>query len=474
VTTEEEGSVKLFEELMAAKTKQVQAMTESIEKKTTRVGELQVEIANMKGDLTETEAALIADTKFLQDLDKNCAEKKAEFEERVKTRSEELVAIADTIKILNDDDALELFKKTLPSASLIQVGGGSKQKQALQFVRKAQKVVGGVPAIDFMALALQGKKVDFSKVIKMIDDMVALLKSEQIDDDSKKEYCGLQLDQAEDKVKDLSKRVEDLGVSIDEKTDEMATLSGEINDLVEGLKKLDKSVMEATEQRKEEHEEFLELMSSDNAAKELLGIAKNRLNKFYNPKQYQAPPKREISELSEGYSLVQINQHSQRDAPEAAPDTWSGGYKKSGEESTGVIGMVDLLVRDLDKEMTEAKAEEANGQKEYEGAMDDAAKKRASDVKSMAQKEKAKADAEETLTTDKASKKVETKEMMATEQYVSNLHGECDWLLQNFDLRKQARADEADNLGQAKAVLSGADFSLAQAKATPRSLRGPQ
>merc|ERR1719382_215566 len=101
--------------------------------------------------------------------------------------------------------------------------------------------------------------------------------------------------------------------------------------------------------------------------------------------------------------------------------------------------------------------------------MDDAAKKRAADVKSMATKEKAKADAEETKTTDIASKKVETKEMMATEMYVGDLHQECDWLLQNFDLRKSARADEADALTQAKAVLSGADFSLAQAKAFPRT-----
>merc|ERR1719478_275519 len=108
--------------------------------------------------------------------------------------------------------------------------------------------------------------------------------------------------------------------------------------------------------------------------------------------------------------------------------------------------MIDLLVRDLDKEMTEASAEEKNAQKEYEDALDDAAKKRAADVKSMAAKEKAKADAEETKTSDVATKKVETKEMMATEAYISDLHGECDWLLQNFDLRKSARSDEAENL----------------------------
>jgi len=137
--------------------------------------------------------------------------------------------------------------------------------------------------------------------------------------------------------------------------------------------------------------------------------------------------------------------------------------------------MIDLLARDLDKEMTEASVDEKNAQKEYEEAMDDAAKKRATDVKAMAVKEKAKADAEETKTTDAASKKVESKQMMATEQYLGDLHQECDWLMQNFDLRAQARSDEMDNLKSAKAILSGADFSLAQAKVTahaPRNLRG--
>merc|ERR1711933_354529 len=63
-----------------------------------------------------------------------------------------------------------------------------------------------------------------------------------------------------------------------------------------GIKALDKAVAQATEQRKEENEDFTELMASDSAAKELLGFAKNRLNKFYNPKLYKAPPKRTLTE----------------------------------------------------------------------------------------------------------------------------------------------------------------------------------
>merc|ERR1719247_3033865 len=116
-TAAEQAAISAFEELVAAKTKEINALTAAIETKMTRTGDLSVEIVQMKNDLTDTQEALLEDKAFLKDLEKNCATKSAEWEVIVKTRSEELLALADTIKVLNDDDALELFKKTLPGAS---------------------------------------------------------------------------------------------------------------------------------------------------------------------------------------------------------------------------------------------------------------------------------------------------------------------------------------------------------------------
>merc|ERR1719310_2210748 len=125
-TSDENSSIKSYEGLMAAKTKEVNALTKSIEDKSVRLGELQVSIVEMKEDLDDTQKALLEDKKFLADLGKNCALKTKEHEENMKMRGEELLALADTIKILNDDDALELFKKTLPgSASFVQMTEGT-------------------------------------------------------------------------------------------------------------------------------------------------------------------------------------------------------------------------------------------------------------------------------------------------------------------------------------------------------------
>jgi len=348
----------------------------------------------------------------------------------------------------------------------MQVGSGKKvrtARKAMMILRKVSHPSKEAGAdLRFLELALMGRKVDFSKVFKMIDDMIVILKQEQVDDDAKKEYCNMQLEQTKDKSKDLTDTIHDLEVDIEEKTGAIATLKDELKTLNAGITELDKLVAEATEQRKEENKEFTELMSDDTAAKELLAFAKNRLQKFYNPKLYKAPPKAE----TEFIQLVSVRKSGKQE-PGPPPATWSKGYEKKGESSSGVIQMIDLLVRDLDKEMQEAETQEEFAQKAYEELMNDSAEKRAKDVKAIQVKESAIADNEEILTKDNGDLKAKKQEFMAVETYTSQLHAECDWLLQNFELRKSARAEETDALKQAKAVLAGADFSFIQATKVP-------
>merc|ERR1719456_2095492 len=109
-------------------------------------------------------------------------------------------------------------------------------------------------------------------------------------------------------------------------------------------------------------------------------------------------------------------------------------------------------------------AEEKDAQSDYEKMMSDSAEKRALDTKTLADKEAAKADMEADLQTATEDKAATSKELMATKQYLASLHGDCDWLLQYFDQRKEARDSEIDAMGKAKAVLNGADYALLQTK----------
>merc|ERR1719329_196248 len=317
-TATEQGAISTFDSLIKAKTDEVNALTAAIEDKTRRVGELGVSIVQMKGDLSDSEEALIADTKFLAELKKSCSTKEAEWAIIVKSRSEEMLALADTIKILNDDDALEMFKKTLPgaSASLVQVTVSEKasKKHALALLEAARgNKKDDRQKIDFIMLALRGKTQGFEKVINLTDD----------------------------KKKELERSVSKLETAIDDAKEGIATLTSDIEALNEGIVALDKSVAEATEQRKEENDDYKTLIQSNSAAKDILAFAKNRLNKFYNPKLYKPDG---------AASFVQISSHGKAD-PGPAPAA-PKAFKKNAEGGTGVIAMIDTLIKDLDTEIT--------------------------------------------------------------------------------------------------------------------------
>merc|ERR1719353_1987255 len=150
----EAAAQKDFDALVAAKTKEINSLTKEIETKTARVGELGVQLVTEKEDLDDTAKALAGDEQFLKDLEKDCKTKDDEWAARCKLRAEELLAVADTIKILNDDDALELFKKTLPAPSLIQLSNSGKALKSLALVA-LQKSKGDF-RLNLISLALKG------------------------------------------------------------------------------------------------------------------------------------------------------------------------------------------------------------------------------------------------------------------------------------------------------------------------------
>merc|ERR1719396_207920 len=112
--------------------------------------------------------------------------------------------------------------------------------------------------------------------------------------------------------------------------------------------------------------------------------------------------------------------------------------------------------------MTTAKAEEKNAQAGYEKLMEESAEKRKADSKLVSEKTSAKADTTVALEGLVEDKKSASAELAATLKAIQALHGECDWVLKYYDVRKEARTSEIDALGKAKAVLNGADYSFVQ------------
>merc|ERR1719506_1175674 len=139
---DEEKAIAGFADLKASKNKEIEVSTEAIETKTSRSGELAVSVVQTKDALEDTQVELTDTQKFINQLESECATKEKEWAVRQKMRAEEISAISEAIGILNDDDALDVFKKAVPSALLQnQVGFLQRSDNLASKAHKAQAII---------------------------------------------------------------------------------------------------------------------------------------------------------------------------------------------------------------------------------------------------------------------------------------------------------------------------------------------
>merc|ERR1719335_429630 len=351
---DEAAAVEGFASLKSSKETEIEVATEAIETKTGRSGELAVSVVQTKDALEDAQEEIANAGKYAEQLAAQCATKEKEMAQRVKARAEEIAAISDAIGILNDDDALDVFKKSTASASFAQVAKVGLLQQSTHRAsksKKAQSILAHIanqykhPTLKLILYTLNSKlklkQKNFGEVIKMIDDMVVLLGKQQDEDDKSKEFCEVEFDKADDEEKAAKTKLGQLDAALAEATDAIVGLSEEIAVLKKGIGELDYAVAEATEQRKEEHAEYIETVQLNEAAIGLVGKAKARLQKFYNPSMAAAAAASASSAaasasfIQEAPSFAQVRVHDESDSlfgvapPPPPPETFSGEVKKS-------------------------------------------------------------------------------------------------------------------------------------------------
>merc|ERR1740130_1183567 len=390
--------------------------------------------------------------------------------ERTKMRNMEITAISEAIGILNDDDALDVFKKALPSSFVQTVGFLQKGDAKASRARKAQALIAGIASKAKnshlnLLLYTMGSKLKlksaggFDDVVKMIDDMVVLLGKQQKDDDTQRKYCEDEFEKSADELKAATTKLAQTDAKLSELTDTIGTLMEEISALGAGIAALDKSVADATEQRKDEHSQYVEQMQMNEAAMGLVKKAQQRMQKFYNPTLYKAAPKTERSmeqKIIDAGSFAQVHMHV---APPPAPEMPTGAVQKN-QKSAGVIGMMDTIIRDLANDIKDMEYEEKTAQKDYAELMADSQETRAGDSTSLTGKTSTKAEVENELMTTKEIRGATATDLKQVGSVIQELHAACDFIMENGALRREARTNEIEGLKNAKAVLSGASFSL--------------
>jgi len=290
-----------------------------------------------------------------------------------------------------------------------------------------------------------------------------VLTAEQADDVKHKTFCTAEFEKSADEDKATSTEIGATTSSLEQMVDEVGLLGEDIKTLQAGIAGLDKSVADATEQRKEEHAAYTETLALTETAIELIGKAKNRLQKFYNPTLYKAAPKTERSMeqkiIDAGSFFAQISARKYDVAPPPAPETFSGGVQKN-EKSGGVLALMDMMTKELGDDMKDSEYNEKTAQKEYVDLMADSQASRAQNAKSITEKDASKATLEGKVVEAKESKALSVDSLENIHSYVQDLHVSCDFIMENFGMRAEARTNEVESLKTAKSVLSGANFGF--------------
>eukprot|EP00746_Dinoflagellata_sp_MGD_P163223 gnl/MRDRNA2_/MRDRNA2_91149_c0_seq1.p1 gnl/MRDRNA2_/MRDRNA2_91149_c0~~gnl/MRDRNA2_/MRDRNA2_91149_c0_seq1.p1 ORF type:complete len:777 (+),score=273.97 gnl/MRDRNA2_/MRDRNA2_91149_c0_seq1:103-2433(+) len=505
-TTEKEAALG-FGQLKDAKEAEIKVAGEAITAKEKRQGDLALSLVNDKNSLDDATDENADGTKYLASLKDQCTTKMKERDMRKKMRTDEIAAISEAVKILSDDDALEVFKKAVPSALLSQkpsfdafmqtktgaTAGALRLGKAKSLLLKLEKKHPSAQ-MDLLLLTVSGKEKALEKedpggteanyegaakvVDGMIDNMVKVLHDEDVGDEHKKDWCTNETEVTQNLQTEKQALVEKLKADLGNLHDELDQTNSDIKVLEETIAALDKSVHEATEQRKNEHSEFVNTFATMDTARRLIEKAATRLEKFYHPKAHQdkkdavtkqaldsaglslvtsrtAPKSLAVQRMEASFALVQRHStHSKKVDPITIADTPKTYEKK---ESGGVIGLMMEMKSDLTQDMTAAETEEKYSAKEYSRIMKEAQETRAADVKSLNHKKSIKAELESKIADAKELQSHTLDELQNLALYMQQLDSECSFLIRNFEVRHEGRVGEEVGLEDTKTIVTGED-----------------
>jgi hypothetical protein len=434
---EEMNSKHAYDMLMQDLNAQVdQSTTDRGEKAEFKARTLQSK-ADAQGDLKDTITTRDADSKYLSDLSATCEQKASDFESRQQLRAEEIEAVEKAIEIVSSGAVSGNADKHLPGlvqtsfAQLRADSASMNQQRVASYLREQADSLGSRV---LSALATRVESDPFSKVKKMIKDLIVKLMEEANDEASHKGWCDTELSTNEQTRKEKTQAVESLHANIDELEASIAKLTEDITELTAAVAGLDAAVSEATKLRNEEKSKNTETIGDSQEAQTAVAQALTVLKEFY-------------AKAAEATAFVQ------------EPEVFDEPYKGMGGESGGVVGMLEVIESDFARLEADTKASEASSQKEYDEFMTDSEVDKTKKSTDIEHKTAKKQDEEQALTTNKADLEGTQKELDAALAYFDKLKPSCVDSGVSYEDRVARRKEEIESLQEALKILNGEDLA---------------
>jgi len=443
---EELDALVAFQKLAAAKNAEIAAATKQKDAKTLELSTLLDKVAKAKEDQEATANTLAADQKFLAETQAGCKTEDELYAKRSKVRNEEIKALAETLDILTGDEARSLFDKTI---NFVQVGATSRSNRA----RAAMQEMAKTRAMQrilmtskkhrswlLASLAVQVKLDAFTKVKAAMDKMLVELAAQQKAEYAKWETCKKDIDTTEDEIWNGKVEKRDLASKHKDVENTLKMLNKDIDDLKAEVAEAEVNLKKAGEQRKADNQLYQTTISDQRAMITILNMALDRLKAFYEPKA----------------ALLQVRLHANPPPKPSGPE--AVGYSKSGT-SGGVMQLLSMIVEDARRTEDEMGADENTAQKDYAGFVAVTTESIQADREAIAEKESQAASAEGEKSETEESQLANEASLGKLAGLLQGIHNQCDYVIKYFDIRQKSRAEEMDAIEEAKAILSGANFS---------------
>ena len=427
-----------------------QATTDHASKSELKAKTLQAK-ADATGDLTDTTATRDQDKKYLTELTSTCQMKASDFESRQQLRGEEIEAIDKAIEIISGSAVSGAADKHLPQlvqvhskvgSSLAQLrasGMPAAQDRALQFLRGQ---AGRLHSHVLSALAVRVADDPFSKVKKLIKDLIVRLMEEANEEAEHKGWCDTELSTNEQTRKEKTSAVEMLHAEIDELEASVAKLTEDLAVLATAIADLDAAMAKATTLRQDEKTTNTATIKDAAEAQTAVAQALVVLREFY-------------AKSAEATALVQQRGLTHQKQPAIFDSPYTG----MGAESGGVIGMLEVVQSDFARLETETSAAEETAQKSYDEFMTESKVDKAQKSKDSEHKTAKKQDHDQALVTKNSDLEGTQKELDAALSYYDKLKPSCVDAGTSYEDRVGRRKEEIESLQEALRILNGEDIA---------------
>merc|ERR1719329_36670 len=378
---------------------------------------------------------------YLADLSATCEQKAGDFEQRQKLRADELEAIEKAMEIVGGEAVSGNADKHLPS--LVQTQGSAfpqlradmdmqAKARVVSYLNKRAKELN---SRILSALATRVAADPFSKVKKMIKDLIVRLMEEANEEAEHKGWCDTELSTNEQTRKEKTESVQMLHAEIDELKSSLAQLGEDITELSKAVAELDAGMAKATEMRQSEKAENTNTIKDASDAQTAVAQALVVLKEFY-------------AKAAESTALVQAG----------APEIFDAPYKGMGAESGGVVGMLEVIESDFARLEAETSSAEATAQKTYDEFMTDSKVDKAQKTTDSEHKAAKKQDQEQALVVKTSDLEGTQKELAAAMSYYDKLKPSCVDAGVSYEDRVGRRKEEIQSLQEALKILNGEDI----------------